>query len=180
MTMEAETAIQQLVLDTLQSTELLYKNDFRMQLLILVFSSIDAMGLLGAAPSVSKASGTTFKDWAGKYLLNGTNMPFNEVDLWGARCAVLHTQTSLSDLSAAGKARQIQWYAGDPETDVAKTFVTLVSTLEKGSHVAGHFDSFYKQFCVGVGTFATDLLKTCRSDAAVEKRVLQILQQFKV
>jgi len=79
--------------------------------LTIIYSGIDAFGLLGAPPGVLDASGNTFKHWSEKYILNrlqsldGT--PVTAVDLWASRCGVLHTSTPLSKLERDGDARQI-------------------------------------------------------------------------
>jgi hypothetical protein len=79
--------------------------------LTIIYSGIDSFGLLAAPPEVLDASGTTFKQWCEKYILprlqslDGT--PVTPVDLWAARCGVLHTSTPLSKLEREGTARQI-------------------------------------------------------------------------
>lgn len=81
--------------------------------LVLIYSGFDTFGLLAAPPNVLDASGDTYKQWCEKYVLpriksvEGT--PVTAVDLWGARCGVLHTSTPLSRLDREGKAHQI-WY----------------------------------------------------------------------
>jgi hypothetical protein len=78
--------------------------------LTVLYSSIDAFGLLAAPTGVLDATGDTFTNWCEKYILprlqtvDGT--PITSTDLWAARCGVLHTSTPLSKLERAGKARQ--------------------------------------------------------------------------
>jgi hypothetical protein len=82
-------------------------------ILTLVYSGIDTFGLLGAPPAALDATGDTYKDWCEKYILPRIKSvegdPVTAVDLWAARCGVLHTSTPLSKLEREGKARQI-WY----------------------------------------------------------------------
>lgn len=79
--------------------------------LTIIYSGIDSFGLLAAPSGVLDASGTTFKQWCEKYILtrlqsvDGT--PITSVDLWAARCGVLHTSTPLSRLERDGNARQV-------------------------------------------------------------------------
>jgi hypothetical protein len=81
--------------------------------LSLIYSGIDTFGLLAAPPAIEDASGDTFKSWCEKYILPRLQPveggPINAIDLWAARCGVLHTSTPLSALERAGKAHQI-WY----------------------------------------------------------------------
>lgn len=81
--------------------------------LVLIYSGFDTFGLLAAAPGTLDASGDSYKQWCEKYILPRIKSvegdPVTAVDLWGARCGVLHTSTPLSKLEREGKAHQI-WY----------------------------------------------------------------------
>jgi hypothetical protein len=81
--------------------------------LILIYSGIDTFGLLAAPPGILDATGDTYKQWCEKYILPRIHSvegePVTTVDLWAARCGVLHTSTPLSKLEREGKAHQI-WY----------------------------------------------------------------------
>ena len=81
--------------------------------LTLIYSGIDTFGLLAAPPDVLDASGNTYKQWCEKYILprikSVEGVPVTVVDLWAARCGILHTSTPLSKLERDGKAHQI-WY----------------------------------------------------------------------
>ena len=77
--------------------------------LILLYSQIDAIAWLGRpAATPAEPAGPVFEDWVRKYVLvhGETATP---VDLWGARCAVLHTQTPESRVMRTRGARPI-WY----------------------------------------------------------------------
>ncbi len=62
---------------------------------------------LAAAPEIDDATGETFKGWCKKYLLarlqSIDGKPLEAVDLWAARCGVLHTSAPVSTLSRKGK-----------------------------------------------------------------------------
>ncbi len=79
--------------------------------LTIIYSGIDAFGLLAAPPGVLDANRTTFKQWCEKYILprlhtvEGTAI--TAVDLYAARCGVLHTSTPLSSLEREGNACQL-------------------------------------------------------------------------
>lgn len=81
--------------------------------LALIYSGIDTFGLLAAPPAIEDAGSDTFKQWCEKYILPRVQPleggPVTAIDLWAARCGVLHTSTPLSALERAGKAHQI-WY----------------------------------------------------------------------
>jgi hypothetical protein len=81
--------------------------------LVLIYSGIDTLGLLAAAPDINDATGETFKNWCQKYLVarlqSVEGKPVTAIDLWAARCGVLHTSTPVSRLSREGEAHEI-WY----------------------------------------------------------------------
>jgi hypothetical protein len=96
--------------------------------LVLIYSGFDTFGLLAALPNVLDATGDTYKQWCDKYILPRIKSvegdPVTPVDLWGARCGMLHTSTPLSDLERKGKAHQI-WYQF-----VGKAGVNLITSTK--------------------------------------------------
>jgi hypothetical protein len=167
--------------DTIKAAKLMYENDLYGQLMVIIYSAIDSMGLLDAAPTVTKATGGTFKAWVKKYMLSpGTVLDFNEVDLWGARCGVLHTFTTQSDLSDGGKAKQIQYYSGAKDSPFAKAFVTATKEIDGGVHVPAHIEDTLLAFCDGVRKFAADLQSNCKTNDAYEARLNNVLQQYQL
>ena len=95
--------------------------------LSLIYSGIDSFGLLGANANVQDASGDTFKQWCELYILPRMKSvegdPITSVDLWAARCGILHTSTPLSKLEREGRARQV-WYQFMDKTGVDMRAVT--------------------------------------------------------
>jgi hypothetical protein len=81
--------------------------------LALIYSGIDTFGLLAAPPDVVDASSKTFMEWCERYILprlrSVEGEPITAIDLWGARCALLHTSTPISNQTRAGKAHEM-WY----------------------------------------------------------------------
>jgi hypothetical protein len=127
--------------------------------LIIIYSTIDTIGLLDAPTSQVSASGDSFKNWVKKYLLCQPKVEFNEIDLWGARCAVLHTFTSRSDLSNAGHARELQYYFGDSTSPGGIGFAQAVRRVERGRHVPVNFLDFTKAFFLAAVSFGFHLVR---------------------
>jgi len=175
---EVELLITKFCADTIKATNLLYQNRLYGQMLVVLYSSVDSMGLLDAPPAQAKASGNTFKNWVKKYLLPNGQFEFNEVDFWSARCSVLHTLTSSSDLSNDGQAKEIQYYAGPKDSLMAQAFVTATKEIDDGKHVPAHIEDMYASFLRGVELFASALLSNCKADPAYEGRLRRVLQMF--
>lgn len=178
MPQNVDVLIEKFSVSTVEATGLLYEKTLYGQMLVLLYSSIDSMGLLDAPPEQVKATGETFKNWVKKYLLPNGQFDFNEVDFWAARCSVLHTFTSASDLSNDGKAKEIQYYSGPKDSPVAQAFVTATKEIDNGKHVPAHIEDTYLAFLKGLGSFVEILSASCKTDPSYEKRLRQILQLF--
>ncbi|MBL6986433.1 MAG: hypothetical protein ISR72_05185 [Methylobacter sp.] len=108
-----EEMIHKYVSATVDATSILFEKELYDHLLVVIYSTIDTVGFLDAPSNQTSATSESFKNWIKKYFLSYPGTEFNEVDLWAARCAVLHTFTSQSDLSRSGKARELQYYDGE-------------------------------------------------------------------
>jgi hypothetical protein len=79
--------------------------------LTLLYSGIDTLGFLAASPPKNKATEETFKDWCNVYLLTRLKSVDGEtltsLDLYAARCGILHTSSPVSNRSRKGAAREV-------------------------------------------------------------------------
>lgn len=175
----AEEMIFRFAKDTIDAANLLHANNLHGQMIVIIYSAIDTMGLLDAPPTQTKATGNLFKAWVRTYLLpQDASFEFNDVDLWGARCGVLHTFTAESDLSAAGTAKEVHYIGGDMNTPLAKKFVTMVRAMGGGGrHVPANFDDLFLAFCNAIKQFASVLDNNCKQNPAYEARLRKVLQQ---
>jgi hypothetical protein len=163
-------------LSTTKAFGMLYRGGLFGQVLIQIYAAIDTCGLLDAPPTETKATGATFQAWVKKYVLPFPGTEFNEVDLWGARCAVLHTFTSESDLSRAGRARQLHYYTGDKSQPHIQHLISFTKSLDGGGHLPVHYSDLCEAFFQGLKVFASDLLAKCSPGSAEEQRLRNILQ----
>ncbi|WP_148293036.1 hypothetical protein [Comamonas sp. B-9] len=160
---------------------MLHSNELMGQCLVVMYASIDAMGLLNAANSVDQASSETFKTWVKDYLLPNGKFRCNEMDLWAARCGILHTFTSGSNLSAKGAARQIQYYGSqDWSEQYLKKLDSIASDTLGEAAVFQSSYSLYDAYIVGLGRFANDLKALCKQDVAKAERMKRVLGVFAV
>ena len=97
--------------------------------LILVYSGIDNISNL--AETTNKPSGQVFKDWDKKWMLIKYPLPCDEIDIWSARCGLLHQQMSESDLTKEGKAKEIYYTHGGAKQEVLQLLISF--TGEKRS-----------------------------------------------
>lgn len=106
-----EENLEQYLLQTLDAIDILYKQQLYGQMLVVMYSAIDSFGLIDSDLSNKKATSHTFQEWVKKYITRDPKLNIEPIDLWGARCGVLHTHTSKSDLSRRSKAKEIQYFS---------------------------------------------------------------------
>jgi hypothetical protein len=90
----------------LKGIALSFDNELPEQALVLIYSGIDTLGLLAAPSSVTDATRSTFIPWCEAYIVPRVQSvegdPVTAMDLYGARCGVLHTSTPASALGRKG------------------------------------------------------------------------------
>jgi hypothetical protein len=84
--------------------------------LVLFFSAVDTLGWLDSDDAF--ATKTSFVQWVERYLLPCSSLRCTALDLYAARCGLLHTFSPESALASRGEARRICWAFGgaDPGT----------------------------------------------------------------
>lgn len=162
----------------IEATDLLYQNKLMGQVLTVMHSTIDACGLLNAPATQEKASGKTFKYWVNQYMLASDLLECDAEDLWGARCAVLHTHTSASDLSKAAKVREIQYVSGPPGHPVVEAFISASKDIGNGNSIGVNIDLLVIDFLEAIGKFSKDFSELSAHSEAHRNRASKILLHF--
>ncbi len=89
--------------------------------LALIYSGIDTLGFLASPVNNDFATRKTFEEWCDQYIVpkltTVEGQPLTSIDLYAARCGILHTSTPLSALSQQGKAHEC-WYQFGEETGI--------------------------------------------------------------
>lgn len=145
--------------------------------LVIIYSTIDTCGLLDAHPGQDAASSDSFKAWVEAYVLAGNTLDFNAVDLWGARCSVLHTFTAESKLSKVRKARELQYYTGEKSAPKIKEFIEFINKHEEGKYLAVHYGDLVAAVLKGMGKFVPALVAKCEGDAIYSERLGKVIRQ---
>ena len=75
--------------------------------LILMYSYIDAMASLIMPEKQKNVKGEDFTKWVNKYMKTDSNQPYQYrgIDLWGARCGLVHRYQPHSSLSDRGECK---------------------------------------------------------------------------
>ena len=116
----------------LKGIALSFDNELPEQALVLIYSGIDTLGLLAAPSGVTDATRNTFIPWCEAYIVPRVQSvegdPVTAMDLYGARCGVLHTSTPASALGRKGDAREI-WYQYRGRTGINMLCVLPIPAL---------------------------------------------------
>lgn len=83
-----------------------------MSAVTLIFASIDALAALSRPPTLAETTGAVFQAWITRFLPMGA-LACTELELWGARCGVLHTyRPEAGVVRGAVRPLYYQWRAG--------------------------------------------------------------------
>ena len=108
--------------------------------LILLYSGIDTTGWLDSDQRYATRS--SFINWVDKYLLRAKPLACTALDLYAARCGLVHIFTPDSQLSAQRHARRICYAWGSAQMeDLQRT----IDISNKGAeYVAVHVNDLYE------------------------------------
>lgn len=130
--------------------------------LILIYSAIDTMGWLDSHhPFATRRS---FINWTERYLLTAKGLTCAAMDLYAARCGLLHTFTPNSQLSSDKKARRICYSWGKSRGEDLQRSIDLANKVDE--YVAVKVEELFAAWCEGVLIFTAEL----ESDAEGSER----------
>ena len=141
-----------------------------MPALILIYSGIDIFASLGRPEQKKAADRNDYIDWCNRYLPLAT-LGCDAIDLYAARCGVVHAYGMGSSLSEAGKAVEIiySWGTANPE-DLRR----ILAQLKVPEKRVLHIETLATAFSNGLAVF----LKELESDAEKRKMVVRRAGKF--
>lgn len=148
----------------IKSIELCLNAKLQISSLILLYSGIDIMAWLNRPVSEEFATRDDFIKWIDDYLLPNPNIKCEAIDLYAARCAIIHSYSFSSRLSAEGKAKEIYYAWGEANV---KSLQNDIDSRSKKSVTAIHINDFLEAFKEGVEKFKLSI----KSDKEKEKIV---------
>src|SRR5262245_16115686 len=121
--------------------------------LILLYSGIDTAGWLDSPDR--DATRDSFLKWVDNYLLKAKPLACTALELYAARCGLLHTMTPDSRLSFEGKVRRICYAWGTASVESIQRTIDLTG---KGTeYVAVHVNELYEGWRLGLLRFSNVL-----------------------
>jgi len=134
--------------------------------LILIYSGIDTTGWLDSKDGYATRS--SFIHWVDSYLFKAKPLPCTSLDLYAARCGLLHTYTPYSNLTAIGKARIICCAWGAATVQDLQNKIKL--TNNSGKYAVVHIEELYEAWHGGVQLFVKELEKDLDKKASVQHK----------
>lgn len=109
--------------------------------LILLYAAIDSLTKLGLPEHREKATRKDYAEWCEMYLIFNTEEKISGLEWYAARCGLLHSYASESDLSDEGKVRIIGYYIGTGEDIIFRPQINKNILLVR---IEGLIDAFYR------------------------------------
>ena len=91
--------------DLVSAIQLTFDSKKQLPTLILLYSTIDILAWLNKPSTHPDVAKSDFISWVDRFFLQGTNLQCSSVELYAARCGIVHSYTAESKLSREGKAK---------------------------------------------------------------------------
>ena len=152
------------LMDHAVSVRLCIDNGLILPALTLIYTGTDLAASLARPLGQPKVTRSDFIRWAETYMECRQRLGVEGIDLYGARCGIVHTYTPDSDLYREGKAKRIMYSWGDQEPQSATSLVRGLGYSEIFIKV----EVLFEVFCIGLDKFA----EAIATDKELEARVL--------
>jgi hypothetical protein len=165
-----ETRFDHFVLEQNKALGLLYREELVMPFLMVSYATVDVLGFV-ASRNVNAKPADRFRGFVDQYMLRHLG-GVNAHDLWGARCALLHTGTPDSALSEQKRARVILYSWGNADNVLAEKVIQKAAHPEK--YVAVAVEELHGSIVAGLG----DLAQECRIDSTLNRQCVERASRF--
>ena len=132
--------------------------------IILILSAIDAMAALAMPSEKKDVDRKDFMNWTSKYMKTdpGQKYQYDPIDIYGARCGIVHRYSSNSDLSDSGSCKIFGYHDGSDHAyneNIDNNLVMISITR------------FKEDFKKAVIKFLKDALNDCSLKQRIESRL---------
>lgn len=136
-----------------KSIEICLQNHLRMPALILIYSGIDIFASLRRPADKDKATRKDYIEWCDTYLIPQGKLSCTGIDLYAARCGVVHTYTMESDLSDNGRANEIVYAWGNRKPEDLQEVIDKAGFTQRVLHI----ETLAEVFREGASNFLYEL-----------------------
>ena len=148
-----ETKFDYFVTEQSGALKTLYYEHRVMPFLMLLYATVDILGFIVAEDEHAQP-GERFRGFVERYMMKHLR-DVNSFDLWGARCALLHTATPQSSLSRQKIAREILYSWGTADSSINKKVTQRSSRPEH--YVAITVEELHESLICGLEDLAEEL-----------------------
>ena len=141
--------------EIMQTIEFCLHSKLQLPSLILLYATIDSVGWL-ASTKPNEQVRRRFTRWVDDWLLKAKPLGSTSLELYAARCGVLHSLTSDSHLSKAKTARRVVYSLGD---QTSAKLQALADRIKPNEYVAVRIEDLYGGFKQGLVAFLEDVMK---------------------
>jgi hypothetical protein len=142
------------------------ENHFRMPALALIYCGIDVLANLSRPADNPEVTQSDFVNWAERYMECEKLLGVSGLDLYAARCGVLHTYSMDSRLSTKGRARPIVYAWGDKNPDEPMKLLRAQGRPE----VMIKMEALFSAFLYGIEAFGKALDDDPKLESLVGQR----------
>lgn len=148
----------------IEAAKLCRENGLIMPALVITYVTIDIMATLNRPAGKTKVTRQDFIDWVDTYIIPHLNSNCNAIDLYSARCGVVHSSIAESDFTKGGSAKKLIYSWGNkPSTDLQD----LVDQSKKSDITVVDFDDLLDSLKKGFTEFSASAF----SDKELNNRV---------
>ncbi|MCX6026810.1 MAG: hypothetical protein NTY23_11225 [Chloroflexi bacterium] len=137
----------------MSAAETCLEKRLHMPALILLYSAIDISGWL-ACLSDNKPVRDAFCEWVDKYMLPANQLSCTSLDLYAARCGLLHTFTPESRYSSTGDAKLFAYAWGKAKVADLRKSIELQGRTDL---IAIHVSDLLEAYRLGLARYLTDV-----------------------
>jgi len=157
------------ILSILTAIDLCLENKLILPALMLIYSSIDIVGSLERKED--EGTKASFTRWVDNYILKAKPLGCTALELYGARCGILHALAAESDLYKDGKVRMVIYAWGTAKSDYLKATSKL---LERERDVVVHVLDLTEAFKLGLVNYLIDVNKDPDRVAIMKSKVEKV------
>jgi hypothetical protein len=140
---------------------------------ILTYSGIDTMAYLAMPHNQTDVTRDDFVQWCDKYICFSGQEQLTGLELYGARCGMLHTYGVESRLTRGGDCRKLGYM------DRSVPEIRYSEKVDPNFALVS-IEALAKAFCDGVDRFLVDLFADSARAAVAERRLQQLVVAFPI
>lgn len=156
-------------------------NNYLLPALTLIYTLIDAMSWIYRPENKNDSTREDFIKWVNEFLLKDSILECNAIDLYAARCGVVHSMTPRAKLIRYKKARTICYCWGNKSVEELNQVISLhekKGRSEKGLYVAVHINDLFEYLKIGINRFNEYVLVDKKNFNLFMKRINQYFMQI--